>query len=86
MYNMSHYTTPYFLTNLFLLLVKPFILPNFSAFSYQATVSDTLWTPETSVIDLLMRNLEKIGDARHQLKKVVNWLGSLSPVSEDLKP
>lgn len=31
--------------------------------NYQATWSNTLsWTPETSAIDLLMRNVERIGD------------------------
>lgn len=40
------------------------------------------WTPETSVIDLLMRNMERIGDAQRWLEKVVNWLGSLVPGSE----
>lgn len=52
--------------------------------NYQATGSNTLpWTPETSVIDLLMRNLERIGDALHWLEEMVNWCGSLDPISED---
>lgn len=52
--------------------------------NYQATGSNTLpWTPETSAIDLLMRNVERIGDAQHWLGKVGNWFGSPPPVSED---
>lgn len=38
--------------------------------NYQATGSNTLpWTPETQAIDLLMRNVERIGGARHDWRR-----------------